>query len=311
MTTNPLTRLQTLAAAAALALGAAAPAAFAGTTTVHIAGDNGTAKVGSFTGTATYDDATDVLTLVLQNTTAGSGGAAITGVAFDVKGAATAAYQDGDNASTKRVDEDPFDDARGRSKKPKLIKAKPLGNYEAGAALDGKFARKAKAGRGAAAGASQTFTFHVAGPGAGDLTAADFFASPSPLIVSFGGFGKKAKGVDLVGSRVVPEQITVAPTSNELPGSDIVRPTSPGTVIVPTGGGGNLPQGPLFPIPEINNPKPQENGPGSNIDTGNGGGGAGPVAVPLPPAVWTALTTIGATGLVGGARRRLKAWRGE
>jgi hypothetical protein len=308
MTINPLTRLQTLAAAAALTLGAA-PAALAGTTTVHIAGDNGTAKVGSFTGTVTYDDAADVLTLVLQNTTAGTGGAAITGVAFDVKGTATAAYQDGDNASTKRVDEDAFDDARGRSKKPKLIKAKPLGNYEAGAALDGKFARKAKAGRGAAAGASQTFTFHVAGPGAGDLTAADFIADSSPLIVSFGGFGKRAKGVDLVGSRVVPEQITVTPTSNDLPGSDIVRPTSPGIVIIPTGGGGNLPQGPLFPAPEINSPKPPETGP--NIDADNGAGGAGPVAVPLPPAVWTALTTIGATGLVGGARRRLKAWRGE
>jgi hypothetical protein len=307
-THKPLTRrLPTLAAAAAFALSAVP--AFAGTSTVHFAGDNGTARVGSFTGTATYDDATDVLTLVLQNTTTAAGGAAITGVAFDVSGAATGAYLDGDDAATRRVDEDAFDDARGRSKKPKVVKAKPLGNYEAGAALDGKFAKKSKPGRGAAAGASQTFAFHITGPGADGLTAADFFSDNSPLIVSFGGFGKRAKGVDLVGSHLVIDNTNVVPTSNDPGpgGGDTNRPQSPGIVTPPhTTGDGN--STPFFPPPQINDPK-TETGGGNNADPGNGNA-QGPTAVPLPPAVWTALSTFGATGLVAGVRRRLRVWRG-
>src|SRR5688572_1144108 len=94
-------------AAAALALGlGAASAAHAGTTTASFQSDANTTKrkLGSFSGTATYDDVAGLLSITVTNTTAsGNGAAALTGVAFNVAGNATAAYLDGDDAATPRA----------------------------------------------------------------------------------------------------------------------------------------------------------------------------------------------------------------
>src|SRR5215207_9225673 len=103
-------------AVAALTFGAAS-AASAGTTSVNFesSADKSVKKLGSYTGTATYDDVAGLLTISINNTSAASG-AALTGLAFNVVGDGSAAYHDGDVAGTKR-DEDLFDDVRGKKGK--------------------------------------------------------------------------------------------------------------------------------------------------------------------------------------------------
>jgi hypothetical protein len=264
-------------AAAALALGAAT-SAHAGTTSVNF--ESSVAKsirnLGSFSGTATYDDASGLLTITVNNTSAS--GARLTGVAFNVVGDGKAAYHDGDVAGTRR-DEDIFDDARTKHGRG-AVKAKPAGIFEAGTGINGKINPPGKglANRaGIAAGGSHTFAFDVTG-GTG-LTAADFLGGAKGLIGAFRG-----KKIDFVGTSIVPGSIT-----------------SPGA------GGNNTDIPPIIIPPEIIPPviPPINTGGGDN---GNGGGnssgggniddtGGQPKAVPLPPAAIPALATFAALAL--------------
>jgi hypothetical protein len=268
-------------AVAALALGLGATSvARAGTTTANFQSDSNTTKrkLGSFTGTATYDDAAGLLTVSVTNTSAaGNAGAALTGVALNINGPATAVYHDGDDAATAG-DEDAFDDARSRKGKH-LVKAKPLGTFEAGTALNGKFGRASRqmAAQGISAGSSRTFTFDVSGAGAG-MTVNDFLSGNVGIAAAFR--GKKA---DKVGGVIVPT----------VPGSPPVLPGA--------GGNNGAPDSPVvIDLPEITPPGGVIVPPVIIVDTGNGNGGniggntGGPAAVPLPPAVWSGLLGLGA-----------------
>jgi hypothetical protein len=273
-------KVRRAAAVAALALGiAATSSAFAGTTTVEIQSNPSTTKrkLGSYTGTASYDDATGLLTVTLNNTSAADKAGRLTGVAFNMAGTTTKArYVDGDNTTTP-VDEDAFDDARN---KKGVVKAKPFGNYDGGAALNGKWGKgSAKAAAaGIAAGGSQSFVFDIDNAAAG-MTASDFFTGNSGIAVAFR--GKKA---DKVGGVVTP----VSPSEPVIPGPVIDIPDdneggiiAPPVVIPPNGGNGN------------------GTGTGGNTDGGTGGNTGGgdigqPAAVPLPPAVWTGFAGLAA-----------------
>ena len=260
----------TKALAAALACGVAS-AAHAGTTSVNFesSADKSIKKLGSFSGTATYDDAAGLLTITINNTS-GASGARLTGLAFNIVGDGSAAYHDGDVAGT-RGDEDIFDDAR--SKKGRgAVKAKPLGDFEAGAAINGKFnppGKKLANRAGVAAGAGHTFTFDVSN-GAG-LTAADFLGGDKGLIAAFRG-----KKPDKVGSAIVQGSITSpgagGNTGGDEPGIDIpeIPPFIPPVVVGGDNNGGNNP---------------------------GGSTGGAPAAVPLPPAALPALATFAALAL--------------
>jgi hypothetical protein len=347
-----MTVTQRIAAAAALALGtvlgAAGPfatTASAATTAVNLAGDanKGASKLGSYRGSATYDDQSKTLTVVLENTSAGKkGGGYLTGFAFNLKGNAKAKYLDGDVRATKKKDEDAFDDAG----KKKGTKVKKFGKFLAGVGLDGKLGAKSKAARGVGAGASRTFVFKI--DGATGLTANDLLAGDNAFVAFFGGFsGKKTDTVP--GALFTPAP---APTL------DNSSPTDPGpsegtaqnTDPTPTGGttngtppgfGGATPGGsttdtttttttttnndgigggnttttviipppvtpPVFPAP-ADLPDPDETtevvvGGGGDVGAGAPGGGT-VTAIPLPPAAWTGLATLGVLGLAGLRRK--------
>lgn len=270
-------------AVAALALGlGAGSVARAGTTTADFHSDANTTKrkLGSFTGTATYDDVAGLLTVTVNNTSAaGKNAAALTGIAFNVAGNASAVYHDGDDTATPRADEDAYDDARTRGRKH-LVKAKPLGTFEAGSALNGKFGRASRriAAQGVAAGASRTFVFDVSGATAG-MTVNDFLSGNVGIAAAFRG-----KQADKVGG--------------------ILTASTPGT---PSPVGGNDDGGTVTPpividIPDITPPAGGDITPPVNTggDNGPGAGGIdggsqnGPAAVPLPPAVWSGLLGLGA-----------------
>ena len=263
--------IRTMIAAAALSLGAASVAS-AGTTTVNFqsSADKSVKKLGSYTGPASYDDVAGLLTISIQNTSTDPRAGRLTGFAFNIDGTATAGYRDADNLAT-RGDEDPFDDAR--AKKNRVVKAKPFGMLDAGAALDGKWnsAGGRKAARGIATGSTGTFVFDVTG-GAG-MTVAGFLAGDNGLVAAFR--GKKA---DKVGSNV----------------SDVVIVTPPAT-------GGNtetppviidIPQLPPVVVPPVNTGGDNGAPGGNNGNNGGPGPGTGPVAVPLPPAAWPAIATF-------------------
>lgn len=263
-------------AVAALTFGALA--AHAGTTSINFesSADKSIKKLGSFSGAATYDDVAGLLTVTINNTSSATG-VRLTGMAFNVAGSGAAAYRDGDVAGTPG-DEDLFDDARAKKGK-RLIKAKPLGNFEAGAGINGKFnppGKKLASAAGIAAGAGRTFTFDVSG-GAG-LTAADFIGGDMGLVAAFRG-----KKPDKVGS------VVVAGTFNQ-----------------PAADGNNDDDGDpgIIDLPEIVPPvippviiTGVDNRPGT-ITGGNTGGTNGqPAAVPLPPAAIPAIATIVAFAL--------------
>ena len=255
-------------AIAALTFGAAS-AASAGTTTVNFqsSADKSIKKLGSYAGTASYDDVAGLLTISIQNTSTNPKAGHLTGLAFNIDGTATAAYRDGDVATT-RGDEDAFDDAR--AKKGRVVKAKPFGMLDAGAALDGKL-NSGRARRGIASGATGTFTFDVGG-GAG-LTAANFLTGDTGLLAAFR--GKK---------------------------SDKVGGTVSGLIVgnIPATGGHHSELPPTIDLPEL----PPVVVPPVNTGGSTGGNNGGPVAVPLPPAAWPAIATVLA---VGAARLRRKA----
>jgi hypothetical protein len=298
-----------VAAAAALALGASS--ASAGTTTAQFQSDpaKSTKKLGSYAGTATYDDVSHLLTVVLQNTSTNAKAGNLTGLAFNAKGAATAAYVDGDNLSTK-VDEDLFDDARGR--KNRAVKAKPLGTYEAGAAVNGKFGAGGKKGAGIVAGASQTFVFNIDN-GAG-LTAADLFEGETAFAAAFRGKGKdRVGGVMLPAAVVPPTGSPVVPTGDGGNAGNAGGNTGGNTGGIDTGTGGNtsapntpdegdtgiiIPGTPETQLPEIVEQVP-------NLPTDGGSNTPVPTAVPLPAAAWSGLGTLGLLAAAG-ARRKLR-----
>jgi hypothetical protein len=257
-------------AVAALTLGAAS-VAHAGTTSVNFesSADKSIRKLGSYTGSATYDDVAGLLTITINNTSA-AGGAALTGLAFSIDGSGAAAYRDGDVAGT-RGDEDLFDDVRGK-KGRKIVKARPLGTFEAGTALNGKFnppGRKLAGRAGVGAGESQTFSFDVVN-GAG-LTAASFLGGDSGLVAAFR--GKKA---DKVGSVIIPGSVTTPGTDGNNNGGNV---------------GGDVIDLPDIIIPPVIPP----------VDTGGnapgGSTGGAPAAVPLPPAAFPAIATFAALAL--------------
>ena len=278
--TNTTIRRSATAAAVAMALGAASPA-LAGTTTVQFESNANTTKrkLGSFTGSAAYDDATGLLTVTLNNTSAADRGGHLTGVVFNIAGTTTTArYVDGDDAAS-RGDEDAFDNARSRKG---LIKAKPLGTYDGGAAINGKFgsaSRRAAAG-GVSAGSSRTFVFDVDNAAAG-TTAADFFSGTNGIAAAFR--GKKA---DRVGGIVTPGtssspvipgagDVTTPPPVIDLP-DDHTPPAGGGTIIPPVDVGGGT------------------GGAVNGANPGNGAGGidGGPAAVPLPAAAWPGIVGL-------------------
>jgi hypothetical protein len=257
--------IRRMIAVAALTLGASSVAS-AGTTSVNFesSADKSIRNLGSFSGTASYDDVAGLLTITINNTSAASG-AHLTGLAFNVTGDGAARYMDGD-ITTTRGDEDLFDDARARRGK-RLVKARPLGMFEAGAGINGRFNPPGRrlAARGVAAGSADTFSFEVTG-GAG-LTAADFLGGDNGLVAAF-----RSRRIDKVGSVIVPGSVT-APSTGGNSGGDEGAPQIDLPEIVP----------PI--VPPVN----------TGGDTGNGDGGdngAPPAAVPLPPAAIPALATF-------------------
>ena len=267
-------------AVAAVTLGVAS-AASAGTTSVNFesSADKSLKNLGSFSGTATYDDVAGLLSITVNNTSAASG-AHLTGLAFNVVGDGSAAYRDGDIAGTRR-DEDGFDDARAKRGK-RLVKAKPVGIFDAGTGINGKFnppGRKKAQAIGIAAGSSRTFTFDITGAGA--LTAADFLGGDMGLVAAF-----RAKKIDKVGSVITPGSITAPGTNDGNGGED---DGGDPIIIVPDV---TLPPGGI--IPPINTGG--EAGPGTGTGGAPGTGG-GPAAVPLPPAAIPAIATFGLVAL--------------
>src|SRR6185437_270998 len=138
--------LRTLVAAVALAAGGSA---FAGPVEVDFSSTTSQKGLGSFSGTAFYDSTAHTLTIDLTNTSAGR----LTAFAFEVENGDAAKYErPGKHAHWKD----------GRNRKD-LIKAKPFGIYEAGAAVNGKWGFT---GKGIKAGGEGVFVFDVTGPDA-------------------------------------------------------------------------------------------------------------------------------------------------
>ena len=283
-------KIRALAAAAMLALGGSF--ASAGTTSVNFVSDTSQKHLGSFAGTATYDSTAGKLTLVVQNTTPTATGGFLTAFAFDVAGSPVAKYEDPDGGHKPNTNG--FDDIRN---KKGIVVASPLGKYEAGAGLDGKWMPGGPK-RGIASGASETFVFDVTGAGASSLNVGDFFSggkSGLNIVASFKGM--KHGRIDRAGGV----------TSGVISSLDFVAGSGGGNTPTGTGGsttgtgdntGGNGSQGSVLPPPIDGVP------PGIIPTGGNNGGGT--TAVPVPAAAWTGLVTFALIGLVA-ARRKIRS----
>jgi hypothetical protein len=165
-----MNRMHTLAAAAVLALGTSA---FAGPVEFDFNSTQSVKNKGSFTGTASYDNTTDQLTLDITNTSKG----ALTAFAFEV--------EKGDSAKFERPALSKWKDERNHKG---LIKAPPYGTFEGGAAVNGRW--NSTAGKlGIPSGQTEVFVFDITGANASSLTTGDFFTGSKPQIVaSFTGF---------------------------------------------------------------------------------------------------------------------------
>jgi len=269
-------QIRLLAAAAALAVGSSVAAA--GVTSGTFSSDTSLHKRGAFSGVATYDSSTDKLTLSVTNTTSAANGGFLTAIAFDTKAGSIAHYEDPDGG--KKPNTNGFDDLiRG---KRKTIQTN-FGKYQAGAGLDGKWTA-GKPSRGIAMGNNQTFVFDVTGPSAASLTVSDFFIGGKHglnIVASFAGMSRhrtdRAGGIltALLSTDPPVTQTGGPPGGQTSHGSDVPPPVT--TIIPPpTTGGGNT-----------------------------GGETGGTAAVPLPPAVWTGMATLGLMGL-GAVRRRMR-----
>jgi hypothetical protein len=147
-----------------------------------------------------------------------------------------------------------------------IVNAPPFGKYHAGAGTHGKWNAGAGASHGIAAGDSKNFVFDVSGSNASSLTVADFLTpgkTGQEIVATF----KKLDHhyTDRAGA-VMSGAVTTLGT-----GTPSVQPVLD----------------PLLP-------------PG---DTDPNGGNIQTSAVPVPPAVWMALTTL---ALMIGLRRKLK-----
>jgi len=261
--------LRALAAAAALALGSSF--AVAGITAVPVASDFSQHHLGQFDGTALYDSATGQLTLTIENTTSASNGGFLTGLAFDAGGVA-AVYQDPDGG--RKPNTNGFDELRNRRG---IVHAGPFGVYHAGAGVNGKWAGAGAATRGIAAGASESFVFDVTSANASTLTVANFFTP-----------GKN--GLEIVASFKKLSHHRIDRVGGIMSGAVTSENNPPNLVTNSTGNGSNLPQ-------PVGDPGLVVPGNGSN---GNGGT---TTAVPLPSAVWMALSTAGLAGVL---KRKLR-----
>jgi hypothetical protein len=289
-------KLATAAAAAAvLTIGGAV--ASAGVTSVNLTSDGGKSvrNQGHYVGTATYDDDAGKLMITLQNT---SPRGFLTGIAFDIAGAATAGYADTDEASTTTVNL--FSDARGKHQN-KTVKTRRFGNREVGAAINGKFRRRIGTKHGLAVGQSRTFEFDLSGTRAAGLNAESVFGDDNSLVVAFGGLKHKRRDIVTGHMSLVASSTdnTGGPTFDPIPDPGPKDNTTPGGTDLTTDPGGDH--------------TTPGNGDGSNgngsIPGGNPGGDNGaPHAVPLPPAIWAALATMGLVAL-NGARKKLLVGR--
>lgn len=149
-----------------------------------------------------------------------------------------------------------------------IVNAAPFGKYHAGAGTNGKWNAAMGASHGVAAGSSESFVFDISGPNTSSLTVADFLTPGKTGQEIVGTFKKLAhhRG-DRAGAVM----------------SSAVRTVGSGGSVTPIG---QPVFDPVFPPPPSN--------PGGNIQT---------AAVPVPPAVWMALTTA---ALILGLRRKLK-----
>jgi hypothetical protein len=251
--------LRTLALAVAIGTGGNA---FAGPVEVDFNSTTSQKGLGSFSGTAFYDNTAHTLTIDLTNTSAGK----LTAFAFEVEPGDAAKYErPGKHA--------PWRDDRNHKE---IVKAKPFGNYEAGAAVNGMWGSLA-AKKGIAAGGSGVFVFDVTGANVGTLTTADFFTGTKPEIVaSFAGF--KHHKTDRAGGF---GHVVVTTTTTTTIVNPIIIPDTP---IFP----GN-PTGPVITVPIGPTVKPPVQG--------------GPSAVPLPAAAPAGLAMLALIGLVGFARK--------
>jgi hypothetical protein len=287
-------KLSAAAAAAVLLVGGAA--ASAGVTTVNLTSEGGKSvrNKGHYLGTATYDDDAGKLMITLQNT---SQRGFITGLAFDIAGAATAGYADADNTDGVAPQVNTYDDARGK-KQNKPVKTRAFGNRETGTAINGKLRRRKGTRHGIAIGQSRTFEFSLTGTRAAGLDAMSVFGEDNSLVVAFGGLKHRRRDI------VTGKMALVQSSNDGEPSFDPIPNPGPTDTSTP----GNNPT-------EINlgddTKDPVDNGGGSTtIPGGNNGGdnGGAPHAVPLPPAAGAALATLGLLAL-NGARRRLRAGR--
>ena len=209
-----------LAAVAAMALGASfagSSVASAGTSIVDFTSSTSVKGLGSFSGTATLDSSTDLLTVVMNNT---SSKGYLYGVAFDLEG--------GEKA--KDVTNDGKHGFKGVGKHG--VTVKPYGKYEAGA-MDSGSNRHA-----IAAAASKTFVLQITGAPS-DLTAFDLLDNPKgeSVVATFRGFhhGKK----DHAGATVVIPAVT--PSVIGSAGNSDPAPTTGGTIVSTT----TTPTGPI------------------------------------------------------------------
>lgn len=258
-----MNRIHTLAAAAVLALGTSA---LAGPVEVDFSSTQSVKGKASFSGTASYDNTTDQLTLDITNTSKGD----LMAFAFEV--------EKGDSAKFDRPAKSKWRDERNHKD---LINAPPYGTYEAGAAVNGRW--NSTAGKlGIASGKTEAFAFDITGANASSLTTADFFTGSKPEIVaSFTGFKKSHFTFDRAsGFGSVVE-------TNSITGSTTPSGTTPSGAAI-------------TPILTIQ-PPPINGGPISTPITGPIGGNS--VAVPLPAAAPAGLAMFALFGVVRIVRR--------
>jgi hypothetical protein len=282
-------KLATTTAAALLLV--SGTVASAGTTTVNLTSEGGKSvrNQGHYIGTASYDDDAGKLMITLQNM---SQRGFITGLAFDIAGADTAGYSPAELAAqSTTLNHNLFKDARGKNQ-DKAVKTKKFGDRETGTAINGKLRRRKGTKNGIAVGQSRTFEFDLAGTQALGLDAKSLFGDDSSLVVAFGGLKKKRRDI-VTGKMALVHNV---PDFQPIPDS---TPTEEKQTVI------DVPYTPTRPTPiDIDNG-------GETIPGGNNGGnndGGAPHAVPLPPAAWAALATMGLIGL-NGARRKLLVGR--
>ena len=203
-------------------------AAYAGVTSLGFASTDSLEDTGvTFSGTLTYDDVAQLVTVELSNTS--SFQSVITGFYFNIDGNASASYNAADNG-TSGVLESAFAFSNSLA---------PFGTFDAGAVLTNLSQQQV---RGIDEGETGIFTFSLSGDDAGSLSATSFLSQAN----SGGGIS----------------------------GPFAVRYQSVG-----------------------------DNAALSDKLVGVGDAGDPPVVVPLPPAAWAALATMGFGGLAKFRRR--------